>query len=125
MLRTEMPWYAKLGTAIVATAIAGGCIIAILLALPIGLACDLGNWLRRCAVRDHRGGCHSVARGLLHPIMLDVDVVVDGRNRLRACERAGIDPQFVQPNGQDGQARLLSRRISLGVTSPKRDRQSP
>jgi hypothetical protein len=48
MLRTEMPWYAKLGTVILGTAIGGGCIIAILLALPIGLAWDLGSWLRRC-----------------------------------------------------------------------------
>ena len=50
MLRTELPWYAKLGTAIFATAIAGSCIIAILLALPIGLACDLGNWCRQLAL---------------------------------------------------------------------------
>jgi hypothetical protein len=48
MLRTEMPWYVKLGTTILATAFGGGCIIAILLALPTGLALDLGNWLRRC-----------------------------------------------------------------------------
>ena len=49
MLRTEMLWHAKLGMAILAIAIGGGCIVATLLALPIGLAWDLGNWLRRCS----------------------------------------------------------------------------
>jgi hypothetical protein len=60
MLRTEMPWYIKLGTAILAIAIGGSCIIAILLALPIGLACDLRSWLRRGGERDYRSGCHSL-----------------------------------------------------------------
>jgi hypothetical protein len=54
MLRTEMPWYIKLGTAILATAFGGGCIIAILLVLPTGLALDLGNWLRRPMLEEQR-----------------------------------------------------------------------
>jgi hypothetical protein len=34
--------------------------------------------------------------GLLHPIILDPEGrVIDGRNRLLACCRAGVDPQFV------------------------------
>jgi ParB-like chromosome segregation protein Spo0J len=41
-------------------------------------------------------------RGLLHPIVLDNEGrVLDGRNRLAACERAGIEPQFVTYEGSD------------------------
>ena len=54
MLRTEMPWYIKLGTAILATAFGGGCIIAILLTLPTGLAWDLGNWRRQLMLEEQR-----------------------------------------------------------------------
>jgi ParB-like nuclease domain len=35
------------------------------------------------------------ARGLLQPIVLDAEGrVLDGRNRLAACEKAGIEPMF-------------------------------
>lgn len=34
--------------------------------------------------------------GLIDPIVLDVDILVDGRNRLAACKEAGIEPRFVQ-----------------------------
>ena len=41
-------------------------------------------------------------RGLLHPVVLDSDgLVLDGRNRLAACERAGIEPSFVTYDGED------------------------
>jgi hypothetical protein len=56
MLHTEMPWYAKLGTAILAITIGGGCIIAILLALPIGLVWDLGNWRDAAHHSRHASG---------------------------------------------------------------------
>jgi len=61
MLHTEMPWYAKLGTAILAITIGGGCIIAILLALPIGLVWDLASWLRRCSALSP--ACGAAASG--------------------------------------------------------------
>src|SRR3954463_16573273 len=43
------------------------------------------------------------AHGLLHPIVLDYDgeVLIDGRNRLEACYRAGVEPQFRRLNGED------------------------
>lgn len=40
--------------------------------------------------------------GLLDPIVLYEGKVLDGRNRLRACELAGVEPRFVEWN-QDGQ----------------------
>ena len=36
------------------------------------------------------------ANGLIHPIVVDKDgVLIDGRNRARACEIAGIEPATV------------------------------
>ena len=41
-------------------------------------------------------------RGLLQPIVLDTDGrVLDGRNRLAACELAGVDPDFTIYGGND------------------------
>lgn len=38
--------------------------------------------------------------GQLHPIVLDSNgVLIDGRNRLRACEIAGVEPEFVVFDG--------------------------
>lgn len=44
--------------------------------------------------------------------MLDADgVLVDGRNRLRACEMAGVEPTFAQLNGHDAAAFIKSANI--------------
>jgi hypothetical protein len=40
--------------------------------------------------------------GLLEPIVLHEGLVLDGRNRLAACERAGVEPRFVEWNGDGG-----------------------
>lgn len=39
--------------------------------------------------------------GQLHPIIIsgDAETLIDGRNRLRACELAGVQPQFQRLNG--------------------------
>jgi len=51
--------------------------------------------------------------GLLHPIVLDADgVLIDGRNRLRACEMAGVDPQFSELNGHDAVGYIMSANIA-------------
>lgn len=34
--------------------------------------------------------------GLIDPIVLHGDVLVDGRNRLAACKEAGVEPRFIQ-----------------------------
>jgi hypothetical protein len=52
-------------------------------------------------------------RGLLQPIVLDADGrVLDGRNRLAACEIAGVEPRFITYEGNDpyGDGFSLNRR---------------
>lgn len=42
------------------------------------------------------------AHGLLHPIVTYQDKIIDGRNRLRACAEAGVEPRFADlPEGVD------------------------
>ena len=49
------------------------------------------------------------ANGLLNPIVLDSEgTLIDGRNRLEACQRAGVEPTFEQLNGVDPVAYILS-----------------
>ena len=54
------------------------------------------------------------ANGQVHPIILDADdVLIDGRNRLKACEIAGIQPRYeVLPDGVDATAFILSLNVS-------------
>jgi N6-adenosine-specific RNA methylase IME4 len=40
------------------------------------------------------------AHGLRHPIVMFEDKILDGRNRYRACEAAGVQPRYVQWDGQ-------------------------
>lgn len=52
-------------------------------------------------------------RGLLQPIVLDADGrVLDGRNRLAACEKAGVEPAFVTYDGDDPAGYALSVNIA-------------
>jgi ParB-like nuclease domain len=51
--------------------------------------------------------------GLLHPIVLDADgVLIDGRNRLRACEIAEVEPLFQRLNGHDPAAFIMSANVA-------------
>jgi len=60
------------------------------------------------------------ANGLLSPIIVDDGgVLIEGRNRLRACQMAGVDPRFEELNGRDPisvirSANLLRRNITKG-----------
>lgn len=47
-------------------------------------------------------------RGLLNPIVTFQGEVLDGRNRLRACELADVQPFFVEYTGTDPLADVLS-----------------
>jgi len=52
-------------------------------------------------------------RGLLHPIVLDVEGrVLDGRNRLAACELAGVEPIFTTYHGDDPDGYALAVNIA-------------
>ena len=49
------------------------------------------------------------ANGLIHPIVVDKDgVLIDGRNRDRACEIAGIEPTTVLFEGDDPRAYIIA-----------------
>jgi hypothetical protein len=59
------------------------------------------------------------ADGQLFPIVLDGDVLIDGRNRLAACKLAGVEPTFEQLSGRDplafiANANLKRRNLSKG-----------
>lgn len=48
--------------------------------------------------------------GLLDPIVVDADgLILDGRNRLAACEAAGVKPEFTEYDGNDALGFVLSR----------------
>ena len=49
--------------------------------------------------------------GLREPIMLYEGAVLDGRNRMRACECAGVEPKFVQYTGTDPLAFVISANV--------------
>lgn len=62
------------------------------------------------------------ANGLIHPLMLDHagKMLVDGRNRLRACNMAGVEPRFerlaqdVTPAAYIASANLRRRNLTKG-----------
>lgn len=50
--------------------------------------------------------------GQRHPIVRDGDgLIVDGRNRLAACELAGVEPRFEDVNGSDALALVVSLNV--------------
>jgi N6-adenosine-specific RNA methylase IME4/ParB-like chromosome segregation protein Spo0J len=51
------------------------------------------------------------ANGLLQPITLHEGAILDGRNRLKACKAAGIEPQFVDYEGNDPLAFVISMNV--------------
>ena len=48
------------------------------------------------------------ANGLLEPITIHDGMILDGRNRYRACEAAGVEPRFIEFDGDDPLAFVLS-----------------
>lgn len=57
--------------------------------------------------------------GLIHPIVLDANrVLIDGRNRLEACIRAGVQPTFTELNGHDPVAFILSANVNRRQLTP-------
>lgn len=61
--------------------------------------------------------------GLIHPIVIDANgVLIDGRNRLRACEMAEVEPTYRQLNGQDAAGFIVS--ANLARRNMKKGQQS-
>src|SRR5262245_40305243 len=50
-------------------------------------------------------------QGLLEPIVLHEDMILDGRNRYLACAKAGVDPTFTPFRGDDPLAYVVSANI--------------
>jgi len=57
-------------------------------------------------VRDIR------TNGLVEPITLFKGKVLDGRNRQRACAEAGVEPRYVEFQGDDPRAFVISKNIN-------------
>ncbi len=49
--------------------------------------------------------------GLLNPVVLYRGLILDGRNRLKACEIAGVEPCFVEFDGDNPVAFVISQNI--------------
>lgn len=52
-------------------------------------------------------------RGLLQPIVVLNETVIDGRNRLRACLEAKVEPRFVQYTGAKDERSILDYLVSI------------
>ena len=52
------------------------------------------------------------ANGLLHPIIVNGDLLIDGRNRREACRRANVDPRIEELNGTDPIAYILATNVN-------------
>src|SRR5262249_12835749 len=48
------------------------------------------------------------AQGLREPVMVFEDMILDGRNRYRACQSAGIEPTFTTYTGDDPVSYVIS-----------------
>lgn len=50
-------------------------------------------------------------RGLINPIVKKGNIVLDGRNRLRACEEVGVKPEFEEYDGEDPVGFIIAQNI--------------
>jgi N6-adenosine-specific RNA methylase IME4 len=56
--------------------------------------------------------------GLLNPITVHEDMILDGRNRLRACTAAGVEPVYAPFTGDDPAAYVLSQNLARRHLGP-------
>ena len=61
--------------------------------------------------------------GLLVPILVFDSMVLDGRNRLLACTRAGVEPEFIEYNGTDPVSVVISQNIHRRHLKPGQKRE--
>jgi len=60
-------------------------------------------------------------RGLREPIVTFEDAILDGRNRYRACVKAGVAPRF-KPYTENGALGALHYVVSMNIRRRGRDR---
>jgi hypothetical protein len=60
------------------------------------------------------------ARGLQRPIVRYEGMILDGRNRYLACERAGVEPTFTDYEGDDPLGQVNSLNLSRDLTGAQR-----
>ncbi len=60
------------------------------------------------------------ARGLQRTIVLYEGQILDGRNRYLACERAGVEPSFVDYEGDDPLGQVNSLNLNRDLTGAQR-----
>lgn len=58
--------------------------------------------------------------GLRQPIVVKDGVLLDGRNRLRACREAGVEPRFAEYDGDDVVQYILSTNNRRNLTQSQR-----
>lgn len=58
------------------------------------------------------------AEGLLQPIEVQDGVIIDGRNRLRACEALGVEPRFEEYTGTAPVQHIIARNVARRHMSP-------
>jgi hypothetical protein len=62
------------------------------------------------------------AHGQHSPVVYQGDTLLDGRNRLEACRRAGVEPQQVEFHGEDATAFILGANLNRRhLTREQRD----
>ena len=54
---------------------------------------------------------HIQANGLIHPIVIKDGQIIDGRNRLAACQLAKVEPKFEELNGRDAAAYIVGANL--------------
>jgi len=57
--------------------------------------------------------------GLLNPITVYDGKILDGRNRYRACRAAGVAPRYVEFDGKDPAAFVLSQNLARRHLGPR------
>ena len=55
--------------------------------------------------------------GLREPIVLFAGMILDGRNRWNACKAAGVEPRFVDYQGNDPLALVISMNVGAGTST--------
>lgn len=78
--------------------------------LPVHPAADVFPMLSEEELADLAADIK--ANGLLQPLIVKDGVLIDGRNRREACQRAGVTPRVEELNGTDPVAYILATNVN-------------